>query len=172
MSNAVSLLLTHKDWADRLVYEALLELPEIDLVKQRRTTFGSIQMTLNHVYVVDDIFRHHLLGEPHSYHARNTETGVPLPLLYEKQRTMNRWLLETAGRLTEAEMAEVVPFAFVGGGEGAMTREEIFLHLASHATYHRGYVSDMTEQDLVSLPANDLTVFLRDAAKRPGRPSS
>ena len=169
MSNAVLTFLKYKDWADEITYEALFALPEADIVKQRRTTFGSILMTLNHVYVVDDIFRYHLLAKPHPYTARNAEIGTPLKPLFDKQRSMNRWFIETAETLTEAEMAEVIDFKFVGGGEGAMTREEIFLHLVNHATYHRGYVSDMTEQDLVSLPANDLSVFLRDVGNGPGR---
>ena len=51
----------------------------------------------------------------------------------------------------------------MGGGDGAMTRAEILLHLANHATYHRGFVSDMFYQVPHRGAANDLTVFLRDA---------
>src|SRR5256885_7587344 len=34
-------------------------------------------------------------------------------------------------------------FEFVGGGQGAMTREQIVLHVVNHGSYHRGFVSDM-----------------------------
>jgi uncharacterized damage-inducible protein DinB len=44
-----------------------------------------------------------------------------------------------------------------------MTRLEILLHLANHATYHRGFISDMLYQIPVIGDANDFTVFLRDA---------
>ena len=52
-----------------------------------------------------------------------------------------------------------------GGGNGAMTREEIFLHLVNHATYHRGFVNDMMYQVPAKPPSNDLPVYLREFAQ-------
>ena len=60
-------------------------------------------------------------------------------------------------------MATVIDFAFVDGGTGSMSRFEILLHLANHATYHRGFISDMLYQIPLQAGANDFTVFLRDA---------
>ena len=43
-----------------------------------------------------------------------------------------------------------------------MSRNEIILHVVNHGTYHRGFVSDMMYQVPAVLPANDLSVYLRD----------
>jgi uncharacterized damage-inducible protein DinB len=75
---------------------------------------------------------------------------------------MDRWYIELVDRLSDRELAETIRFEFVGGGDGAMTRGEIVLHLVHHATYHRGFVGDMLNQAQVRPPATDLTVYLRD----------
>jgi uncharacterized damage-inducible protein DinB len=57
---------------------------------------------------------------------------------------------------------ETVRFTFVGGGEGAMTRGEILLHIVNHTTYHHGFVADLFYQIPAQPPTTDLPVFLRD----------
>ncbi|MEE8549559.1 MAG: DinB family protein, partial [Alphaproteobacteria bacterium] len=70
--------------------------------------------------------------------------------------------IDLSDRLSVDELNEVIEFEFVGGGQGAMSREQIILHLVNHGTYHRGFVSDMMYQIPAKPTANDLPVFLRD----------
>ena len=76
---------------------------------------------------------------------------------------MDWYYIDLAARLSEEDLATVIDFAFVDGGTGSMSRFEILLHLANHATYHRGFISDMLYQIPHQAGANDFTVFLRDA---------
>lgn len=76
---------------------------------------------------------------------------------------MDRYYIDLAAPLGEDELATVINFAFVDGGTGLMSRFKILLHLAKHATYHRGFISDMLYQIPLQAGANDFTVFLRDA---------
>ncbi|MEP3299251.1 MAG: DinB family protein [Pseudoruegeria sp.] len=162
MSDTMQMLLRYKAWADEITFGALLNLPDHEVNKVRQTNFSTMTQTLNHVWVVDDIFRHHLTGQPHNYTARNTSDTPPLRDLFEKQRDMNQWYLDLANELDSEELADTIHFSFVRGGEGKMTREQIFLHLVNHATYHRGFVNDMMYQVPAKPPANDLPVFLRE----------
>lgn len=165
-ASRVSMILTllqYKAWADEVTYGSLFALPKEEVTRPRKTNFGTMAQTLNHVFVVDDIFRHHLLGEPHGYSARNTPDTPPLDDLFQKQREMNRWLFHQAEGYSGEELRGEIHFEFVGGGAGVLTRSEIFLHLVNHATYHRGFVNDMMYQVPARPPANDLSVFLRDA---------
>ena len=75
---------------------------------------------------------------------------------------MNDYYVGLARSWTAAELAETITFEFVEGGEGAMTREDILLHLVNHATYHRGFVSTLLFPLKTKGAASDLTVFLRD----------
>ena len=161
-TNALQMLLRYKAWASDIAYDTVAQLPEEELIKKRQTTFKTILHTLNHIYVVEDIFRAHLEGRKHGYTARNTPTSPPLPDLRQAARDMNKWYTDLADRLTDAELSEAVEFEFVGGGAGAMTRAEILHHIVNHATYHHGFVSDMLYQVPLIPPANDLPVFLRD----------
>ncbi len=165
MPKTINLLTLYKAWADELTFPSLLALPVGEVTKERPTNFGTMLKTLNHVFVVDDIFRHHLTGQTHGYSARNTEDTPSLEELFRAQVSMNAWYVDLAAGLSGQEFEEIVTFNFVDGGEGSMTREEMLLHVVNHATYHRGFVNDMMYQVPALPPANDLPVFLRDAAR-------
>lgn len=156
-------MLRYKAWANEISYSTAATLPVEELTRVRSTNFKTIAFTLNHIYVVDDIFKAHLTAVSHSYTARNTPTHPPLPELHAAVRAMDRWYLDHAASLSEPDLHELIHFQFVGGGQGSMTRLEIFLHLVNHTTYHRGFVADMFNQCGVFPRASDLSVFLRDA---------
>ncbi|MBD8898206.1 DinB family protein [Rhodanobacter sp. DHG33] len=155
-------MLRYRAWADRLTYEAVAGLPEGAATVSRATIFGNMLRTLSHTWVVDDIFRAHLQGQPHGYTSRNTPEPLPFDELWRRQQAMNAWYTEYTHGLTPEQAAEAVTFEFVGGGAGRMSREEIVLHVVNHATYHRGFVADMFYQVPAKPPTTDLPVFLRD----------
>ncbi|WP_299394069.1 DinB family protein [Pelagibius sp.] len=162
----LQMLTRYKAWANDLIFRAVSTLPAAEIVKERQTLFKSMLMTLNHVYVVDDIFKAHLEGREHGYAARNTETAPALEDLWEATGRMDRWYIDLSDALDEDALSETVAFTFVDGGEGAMTRQDMLLHVVNHGTYHRGFGSDMMYQVPAKPPANDLPVFLRDVWNR------
>jgi uncharacterized damage-inducible protein DinB len=166
MLNEMLKLLKYKSWANELTFTALSEVADADLYKQRQTNFNTIPSTLNHVYVVDDIFKSHLLETTHSYTSRNTEVGPDFLALWDKQKIIDQWYIDFVSDLTEQALGKLVTFEFVGGGAGEMSVSEIIFHIVNHGTYHRGFVSDMMYQIPLVPPANDLTVYLRDVHRK------
>ncbi|ANJ93647.1 DinB family protein [compost metagenome] len=160
--NTLKMLVRYKAWADALTFSNVRSLPEGEALKQRPTRFGNMVHTLNHTYVVDDIFRHHLQGKKHGYTARNTEHTPAFEDLWQAVQEMDRWYIDLVDSWSNEDLTKAVHFEFVGGGEGVMTQEEIVLHLVNHATYHRGFVGDMMYQVPFTPPSNDLPVFIRD----------
>lgn len=156
------MLVRYKQWANFLTFRQVMALPDGEALKQRATRFGNMVHTLNHVFVVDDIFRHHLEGRKHAYTSRNTETTPPLAELWANVQAMDRWYVDQVEAWSDEDLATTIHFEFVGGGHGAMTREAIVLHVVNHATYHRGFVGDMMYQVPVMPESNDLPVFIRD----------
>ncbi len=162
-NNTLKMLMNYKIWADEITYDSVLKLPEAEITKIRESNFKTIIHTLNHIYVVEDIFKAHLTGSKHSYTTRNTDETPPIQKLWNATKTMNGWYLDLVERSSQDELSTIIEFEFVGGGNGRMSREEIILHIVNHATYHRGFVSNMMYQIPAKIPANDLPVFLRDS---------
>jgi len=160
MENLTLKMLQYKRWANEITFTALSETSTFELTKQRPTNFGNILHTLNHVYVVDDIFKHHLLGKKHGYTSRNTPFTPTLIELKAQQSQMDEWYIDYISNLTSDRLETPVSFVFVDGGKGTMTIAEIIMHCVNHGTYHRGLVSDMMYQIPIRPPANDLSVFL------------
>lgn len=149
-------------WADDVVLKNAEQLPDAELTAPRDALFGSVSGTFDHTLVVAEIFRAHLEGRDHPHRARHRADALPFPEVARRLRAMNTHYVELARRWTEDELSETVAFEFVGGGDGAMTREDILLHLVNHSTYHRGFVSTLLYPLKAKGGPNDLTVFLRD----------
>ena len=164
-NTTLKMLMEYKVWADTITYDSVLKLPEHEILKVRDTNFKTIAQTLNHIFVVEDIFKAHLTGEKHDYIARNTVDVPAIDRLWSLEQKMNDWYLNLIENSSANDLSEVINFEFVDGGEGSMSREEIILHIVNHATYHRGFVSDLMYQIPVRMPANDLPVFLREKSQ-------
>ena len=156
-------LTRYKAWADERIFSAVASLPAGEATRARKTRFGNIVHTLNHVYVIDLVFQAHLQGRPHRFEARNTPTHPPLAELAQAVNALDRWYIDHVATLSGEALAERIRFPFIGGGEGVMSREEMVMHVVHHATYHRGMVAEMMYEVPASPPVTDLTVFLRDA---------
>lgn len=157
------MLTRYNRWANELIFAAVAALPAGEATKPRATLFKNMVHTLNHNYVIDRIFQAHLEKREHGYTARNTPEAPPLEELARAQRSLDDWYLAWSDAIAPAALDDRLEFAFVGGGQGAMTRAEMLLHIVNHSSYHRGFVADMFYQVPARPPVTDLTVFLRDA---------
>ncbi len=159
-------LVRYKTWADDLTFEAVAALPPEEVARERPTLFKSIIGTLNHSYVVDLIWKGHIEGREHGFTARNLVLHADLDDLWKAQQTVNEWLLRWCNTQTDTTFAEQVDFKFVSGEHGAMTRGAMLLHIVNHATYHRGWVSDLFFQIPAKPPMTDFCVFPDPDAQR------
>lgn len=156
------MLTRYNAWANRLILDAVRNLPEGEATRARQTLFRNIVHTLNHNYVIDAMFQAHLQGRPHGYAARNTDATPPLEELRSAQQAIDAWYIDWSDTVTDDALNEQVSFTFVGGGPGLLTRGQILLHIVNHTTYHRGFAADLFYQVPAKPPTTDLTVFLRD----------
>jgi uncharacterized damage-inducible protein DinB len=156
-------LARYKAWADAQLYAMLAALSVDQLTAPTPIFAGSILRTLNHVYLMDVVWKSHLLGIPHDLKTRNPETAPPFSELRDAQRDIDAWYTDCAAMMTLEALDEIVHFRFIGGGEGAMRREDIVPHVVNHTTYHRGHITAMLNQIGHRPRATDLPVYLREA---------
>lgn len=156
------MLTRYTAWSNGMLYAAMANLSEQALTSPTPIFAGSILRTLNHVYLMDVVWKSHLLGVPHGLTARNPETAPPLADLRESQRAIDAWYIDYVDALDAKSREEIVRFAFIGGGEGTLSRGDIVLHVVTHTAYHRGHVTAMLNQLGVRPQATDLPVYLRE----------
>jgi len=153
-------LFDYKAWANIELFDVLATVTsEADLHTAIRT--------LNHIYVVDRIFRAHLLGEAHGYEATNTKATPALSELRAAVIETDGWYQQYVASLDETALSARLQFRFTDGDTGQMSREEILMHVITHGGYHRGNVGQVLKNISVAPPRDILTKFLH--VSEPGR---
>jgi len=148
-------LFAYKAWANSEFFELLATLPS-----NRAEQLHTCVRTLNHIYVVDQIFRSHLSGEPCPFDATNTKDTPTLNQLQGDVNATDAWYVNYVAELTELAQFEALVFRFTDGDTGRMTREEILLHVVTHGGYHRGNVGEILKSISVSPPRDLYSKFL------------
>lgn len=159
-------LARYNAWANRTIFDAVAALPAGEAVKERTSLFRNMVNTLNHLYVVDLIWKAHLQGREHGIPALNTVLHGELGTLREAQQEIDGWYVTWSDALSETQADEIVRFKLIGGNQGEMRRGDVMLHVVNHTSYHRGFVADMFYQVPARPPLTDLTVFLRETAAK------
>jgi uncharacterized damage-inducible protein DinB len=72
--NTLQSLFAQKSWVNNELFNALAAVSSAE----HATDVHTAVRTLNHIYVVDQIFQTHLMGELHGYTATNTEATPEL----------------------------------------------------------------------------------------------
>ncbi len=162
--NALQSLFAQKSWANNELFNALAAIA----VEPHDQAIHTATRMLNHIYVVDRIFRAHLLGEPHGYEATNTETTPELGELQFVVAETDAWYETYVAEVTEPQLAEQISFRFTDGDVGKMAREEILFHVITHGTYHRGNVGQIMRSISAAPPRDLYTKFLhlREPSRR------
>lgn len=149
-------LLDHKVWANEELFKsiAMIDVSRFSLLVHNATRI------LNHVYVVDQIFKAHLEGCTHPYTATNTKETPSLSALGAAAKATDDWYAAYVRTLLPSALQEPVRFVFTDGETGTMTREEMLLHVITHGGYHRGAAGQVM-RDAEATPPRDLyTRFL------------
>ena len=159
----LSSLFAQKSWANRELFDVVSM-----VTSANADSLHAAIRTLNHIYVVDRIFRAHLLGEMHPYTATNT-VGTPKlsELLFAVTETDN-WFETYVAKAADQELIERLSFQFTDGDSGHMTREEMLFHVLTHGAYHRGNVGQVLKGISVVPPRDLYTKFLhvQDPSRR------
>jgi len=148
-------LYAYKAWANAELFASLASLPAT-AAEPLKTCIR----TLNHIYVVDRIFRAHLMGETRSFDGTNTPETPALSQLRAEVAANDAWYCTFVDGLPDSDLARVIHFTFTDGDLGTMTIEEILLHLVTHGAYHRGNVGQVLKSIAIAPPRDLYTRFL------------
>lgn len=156
--DTVVTLLKYKRWID---FATLQSIRAIDGTVHGEKRHLTIRL-MNHIHVVDMIFRANLRGRPHGYTALNTPETPTVDELETAMTACTDEYIQYVSAMTPADFHERIAFKFVDGGDGNMTAMEMLNHMLFHGAYHRGAVGWMIGECGGVPPKEVLTVFLRD----------
>jgi uncharacterized damage-inducible protein DinB len=152
-------LFRQKAWINAQFFE---QLAAMDAAQHAEPQHQMLR-TLNHIYVVDRIFRGHLSGEPHGHDATNTPETPTVAQLRDAVAALDRWYVDYTQSLSPAQLDERLAFTFTDGDKGLMSREEILAHVITHGAYHRGEVGRLMKSASLTPPRDLFTKFLHQA---------
>ena len=156
--DTVVTLLKYKRWIDLATLQAIRAIDGTGHGEKRHLTIR----LMNHIHVVDMIFRANLRGRPHGYTALNTPETPAVDELETAMTACTDEYIQYVSAMTPADFHERIAFKFVDGGDGNMTAMEMLNHMLFHGAYHRGAVGWMIGECGGVPPKEVLTVFLRD----------
>jgi len=157
MNATLTALFQYKAWANR---ELLSTLTAFDATRHAQR-FEAMLGLLGHANIVDRIFRNHLAGTVvESFASTDPQSPPTLPDLQAVVLATDAWYVDFVSSADDRQLSESVPFIFMDGNRGTMTREEMLLHVATHAGYHRGSIGQMLEDLGYDSPPDSLTKFL------------
>jgi len=150
-------LIHYKRWATNglngVLAESLERMPADEQVLIRRL--------LDHIQAVDEIFRHNLEARPHGYEAPRSAELPSFEALANRAHATADWYADYADTLGPEEVDEAIAFSFSSGEPARMTRGEMLLHVAMHASGHRGQVALFLQKNGIQPYPDRLTDFLR-----------
>lgn len=157
MNSILVSLFEYKAWANTELHAALAKFD----AQQYPSEFRTMLHTLDHANVVDRIFQGHLIGTATPlFKATHSERTPSLPELREIVSSTDDWYIQHASSISAERLKHRVHFTFTDGDRGAMSCEEMLLHVITHSGYHRGSVGQMLEDLGTDSPPDSMTKFL------------
>lgn len=166
--STATMLARYNRWADQVLFDSLAALPPNELVKERAGPLKSIIGILNHVYVIDRIWQGHVLGRDHGHQSRMEVPHPDFINLRNAQEEINEWFLSWTAQQTDGSLSRELEFKFLSGQSGVMTTGSMFLHTVNHATFHRGWITQLYFEIPAVPPVTDLCVYLTEVYCEPG----
>lgn len=148
-------------WANKIITEKIIQLPDIVIQKDMKSSFSSIYNTVLHLMDVESIWWQRLKLQEHvEWPGKNFEGNFAdlSKELLQLSKLWHEWVLNT----NEINLTHV--FGYQNSKKEFFKQPvyEMLLHLFNHQTFHRGQIITMMRQNgIEKLPATDFIVFSR-----------
>jgi uncharacterized damage-inducible protein DinB len=104
-----------------------------------------------------------LLGEEPEFSSVIPSCMPDLNDLNETVCKTDAWYVDYVGAVTDAELARTVEFVFLSDGDkGRMTKEDMLVHVLTHAQSHRAQVAAMLDKASIRGRSDMFTTFLSE----------
>ena len=168
--NYILSLFEYNSWANSETYRMVSAMPEDEVNKVRKTPLQSIFVSLHHLVNVDLIWIAHMQLKTHKIFELREVKYKTLEELWNVRKQIDLELIEYVKNLSESDLTEVIQYELIGGNKGMLSRAMCLIHLVTHSSYHRGWISDMFGQADCQQPSTDIPVYERALREKGGPP--
>jgi uncharacterized damage-inducible protein DinB len=158
------LLAEFNAWANGRLHAAATTLPAEDIARDRGAFFGSILGTLNHIYLVDLLYRDRLEGKLSHFTGLDDILHADLSNLTQAQAEIDAYYVAQTKSLTEADLDQDVAFTtLMDQAEDWRVPQRLYLtNLSQHQVHHRGQAYALLNQAGVAVPSIGFIEFCMD----------
>jgi uncharacterized damage-inducible protein DinB len=158
------LLAEFNAWANARLHAAAASLPAAEVAMDRGAFFGSILGTLNHIYLVDLLYRDRLEGRQSTFKGLDDILHADMAGLTTAQAEIDTHYVAYAAPLTDADLvAPVVFVTLMDQAEEWRVPLSVYLsNLSQHQVHHRGQAYALLNQAGVDVPSIGFIEFCMD----------
>jgi uncharacterized damage-inducible protein DinB len=151
-------------WATERMLEQVLAIPAEQLVKNLKSSFGSVYDTIVHLYQSDRIWLDRLEEKPAGKHADYEAPGCTWELRDAWLPVIDRMVAFSQNLNTDADANRIVEYKNLAGQPFASPVWQMIFHVVNHGTYHRGQITTMIRQLGYTAKSTDLIQYYRSLA--------
>ena len=158
-------LYSYTEWANDLALSAAAKLSAENLRHDFGISHKSIFGTLVHLAGAEWIWLERWNGRSHlkeqAWAMWTTESCPSLDVLKQRWSEVVTQRHRYIAEISEARLAADLEFKLMSGDPSSMRLSDQMLHVANHATLHRGQVVGMIRQLGIEPPSTDLIFYIR-----------
>lgn len=162
MLEHLRLIARYNKWANDRVSDAISSIDEADYIKPREAFFGSIHGAVNHLLLVDRLWRGRMIEKPYPAEALNEIVCEDRATFINERDVENDIIIDFVDGLSPEEIEGEFSYTTYAGVDGTDKRRIVLAHMFNHATHHRGQVHALLTQVPSDPPPLDLIYFMRD----------
>ncbi len=162
MLEHLRMMARYNKWANVRLNDAIMDISHDAYMAKREAFFGSIHGGLNHILLVDRIWRGRVEGNPHPADRLDIIVTDDRETFVRERIAEDDILIAFTDSFDEKALDETVTYSSLVGFTGTDPRRLILAHMFNHATHHRGQVHALLTQVPADPRPLDLMIYIRD----------
>ena len=162
MQNHLRQMARYNKWANARINAAIMDISEDAYMAKRKAFFGSIHGAMNHLLVVDRLWRGRVEGKPYAVSGLDQIVCADRETLVREREAEDDIIIAFTDSFDAEALNNVVTYASMVGFKGNDPVRLILAHMFNHATHHRGQVHGLLTQVPADPPPLDLMIYIRD----------
>lgn len=162
MLEHLRMMARYNKWANARLNAAIMDISHDAYMAKREAFFGSIHGGLNHILLVDRIWRGRVEGNPHPADRLDIIVTDDREAFVRERIAEDDILIAFTDSFDGKSLDETVTYSSLIGFTGTDPRRLILAHMFNHATHHRGQIHALLTQVPADPPPLDLMIYIRE----------